>query len=248
MCHQIERIRHEAAGRSLRVDSVERLTPAMLRIVLLGDDLAGFATHAPDDHVKLLIPAADGVIVKRDYTPRSFDPSTARLTIDFALHDAGPATDWAVRARPGDRIDIAGPKMSAVIPQDFDWWLLIGDEAALPAIARRLEELRPGTPVTAIVAVEGAGEEQPLKSDAALDIIWVHRPRDMADDATPVIDALRRIPVREGDGFIWIGGESSWARELREEVVDRRGQPKAWVKARGYWRKGEPGSHDKIED
>ena len=248
MRHQAERIRHDPRGRSLAVRHVERLSPGMLRIILHGEDLADFATHAPDDHVKLLFPTPGGEIVKRDYTPRFFDRAARSLTIDFALHDSGPATDWAGKAVAGDRIGIAGPKMSVVIPQDYDWWLLIGDEASLPAISRRLEEMRPGTPVTALITVAGPAEELLLQSPAELDIIWIHRPLAMADDAAPVIERLRSVPVPPGDGFVWIGGESSCARALRAEVIEARGQPRAWVKARGYWKKGEAGSHDKIED
>ena len=246
--HQVERIRHDVKTRAVSVAEIESLSPGMLRIVLHGEALADFATHAPDDHVKLRVPGTDGEIVKRDYTPRRFDRAARRLTVDFALHDAGPATDWAVRARVGDRIEIGGPKMSVVIPQDFDWWLLIGDESALPAIGRRLEEMRPGTPVTTIVAVADAAEERPFETGAALDAHWVHRPLHAAEDASPVIERLRTLARRSGDGFVWIGGESSFARALRAEVIDGRGQPKAWVKARGYWRKGAAGAHDKIED
>ena len=75
----------------------------------------------------------------RDFTPRRFDSKTATLVIDFALHDAGPATRWALGARAGDRLEIGGPKSSKVVPDDFDGYLLVGDESALPAIGRRVE-------------------------------------------------------------------------------------------------------------
>jgi NADPH-dependent ferric siderophore reductase len=73
------------------------------------------------------------------------------LHIDFAIHDAGPATDWALRARIGDALEIGGPRGSAVIPMEFDWYLLIGDETGLPAIGRRLEELPAGSRALVIV-------------------------------------------------------------------------------------------------
>ena len=75
----------------------------------------------------------------RDYTPRAFDAAGNRLTIDFALHDAGPATAWALNARPGETLLIGGPRGSTVVPDDFDFYLLAGDETALPSIGRRLE-------------------------------------------------------------------------------------------------------------
>ena len=80
----------------------------------------------------------------RDYTPRRYDAGRNELVIDFALHDAGPATDWAAQAEPGQQLAVGGPRGSFVVPDDFDWYLFIGDETALPAIGRRLEELRAG--------------------------------------------------------------------------------------------------------
>jgi NADPH-dependent ferric siderophore reductase len=248
MRHEPIRIRHDIKRRTLTVRHVAHLSPRMLRIVFGGDALADFASDAFDDHVKLFFPAPDGGAIKRDYTPRGFDRLASSLTIDFALHDAGPATDWASAAKPGDQIDIGGPKMSVVIPDDFDWWIMVGDESSLPAIGRRLQEMSSSTPVTALIAVSGPAEEQALATGADLDLVWVHRAVDRADDADAVIAALRSIESRDGDGFVWVAGESSFARAVRAEFIDRRGHPKEWVRARGYWKMGAAGSHDKLND
>ena len=45
------------------------------------------------------------------------------LTIDFALHDAGPATAWALAAKAGDALEIGGPRGSMVVADDFDYLL-----------------------------------------------------------------------------------------------------------------------------
>jgi NADPH-dependent ferric siderophore reductase len=89
------------------------------------------------------------------------------LVIDFAIHEAGPATKWAIKAAPGDTLDIGGPRGSAVVPDDFDWYLLIGDETALPSIGRRTEELRAGVPVITAVVVDGADSEQVFDAKSA---------------------------------------------------------------------------------
>jgi NADPH-dependent ferric siderophore reductase len=122
----------------------------MLRLTLAGAELTGFTSLSPDDHVKVVVPAEAGSTERRDYTPRRFDAQTHELAIDFALHDGGPVTTWARHARPGDPAEIGGPRGSMRVPHDFDWWLLIGDETALPAIGRRIEELPERTPVTSI--------------------------------------------------------------------------------------------------
>ena len=49
-------------------------------------------------------------------------------------HDGGPATSWAKAAVPGDTLEIGGPRGPTIVANDFDWFLLVGDETALPAI------------------------------------------------------------------------------------------------------------------
>ncbi len=127
----IERIRHDTRRRTLMVESVIDITPGMRRIELTGGDLADFTSLAPDDHIKIFVPATDGGEERRDYTPRRYDNAERRLTIDFALHEAGPVTQWAIDARPGDRLEIGGPRGSAVVSKTVKRWLLIGDETAL---------------------------------------------------------------------------------------------------------------------
>ena len=111
----IERVRHELRRRSLIVESVADITPGMRRIVLKGDDLADFTSLAPDDHIKIIVPGVHGTEERRDYTPRSYDNAARSLTIDFALHEAGPATQWAIEAQPGTPLEIGGPRGSAVV-------------------------------------------------------------------------------------------------------------------------------------
>ncbi|RZJ06521.1 MAG: siderophore-interacting protein, partial [Haliea sp.] len=159
-----QRVRHELRRRTLDVLRCERLTPHMVRITLGGADLAGFSSPGFDDHVKLFFPdPVTGVLtlpdmhadaprpdedaprpLARDYTPRHHDAAAGTLAIDFALHEAGPATQWALQAQPGQTLTMGGPRGSFILPTAFDWHLLVGDDTALPAIARRLAELPAG--------------------------------------------------------------------------------------------------------
>ena len=236
----IERVRQEPKLRALTVERVENVTPGMLRLTLAGDALADFSSLGFDDHVKLLLPGGE----RRDYTPRRFQRlgGGGRLVIDFALHEAGPATRWALAARPGDRIDVGGPKGSAVIAPDCRDWLLVGDETALPAIGRFIEEARAGTRITALVAVTGAAEEQRFETEAELRMLWAHRAD--AADPSPLLARLDEITLRPGT-FAWIAAEAGVARAARGALLER-GHPLPWMKAGGYWIKGKADAHETI--
>ncbi|WP_276120770.1 siderophore-interacting protein [Pararhizobium qamdonense] len=261
--HAVARVRHELRRRLLTVKTAERLTPQMVRVTLTGDDLEGFVSAGYDDHVKLCLPLdgqdspvwpvgpdapalPDGIVASpmRDFTPRRHDAEQRELVVDFAIHAAGPATQWASAARPGSRLGVGGPRGSFVVSDDFDWYLLIGDETALPAIGRRLEELRAGVPAFVIATVAGAEEEQVFETQTRLETRWIHRPLNHASDPAFLLEAARSMPLPDGDGYIWIAGENDTVKLLRRFFVEERGHNRAWIKAAGYWRKGSAGFHE----
>lgn len=242
---QIERVRHELRRRSLTVAEVTDITPGMRRIVLTGDDLADFVSLAPDDHVKIFVPAAEGE-ARRDYTPRRYDNDARTLTIDFALHEAGPVTQWAIDASRGDTLAIGGPRGSAVVSASVTRWLLIGDETALPAMGRRIEECDTGTVITAIAAVAGPAERQIFETKADLHLHWADRPLSDATDAGPLLTILRNMDIEPGT-FVWVAAEASVTRAVREYLVTDRGYPLHWIKASGYWVKGKADTTEKFD-
>lgn len=250
--------------RELEVLESFPITPAMQRVALGGDQLGTFEnnghsitpfhTDNADDHVKLIIPDDEAQIPTpvqedghldwtaaaldraRDYTPRRFDPVIGRLELDFVRHQGGPAAEWAVAARPGDRILVAGPRGTTVLPDDVDWYFLVGDETALPAIARRIEELPPGTPVTAIVSIPTAADEQIFEHRTDLEITWVHRDRRSPD---ALMEAVRSGRWSSGQVYAWAAGEASMLRPVRRWFRDDRKIDREHIDVAGYWRAGQ---------
>ncbi|OWV77994.1 FAD-binding protein [Rhizobium sp. R634] len=240
----IEWVRHDTRRRSLTVESITDITPGMRRIILRSEELADFISLAPDDHIKIFIPTAEGE-ERRDYTPRRYDNAARSLTIDFALHEAGPVTQWALGARPGDRLGIGGPRGSAVVSASVKRWLLIGDETALPAIGRRIEESGAGTVITMIAAVTGPLEEQTFETRAELDIRWAHRPLSQATDAAALLKLLRTVDIQP-ETFVWIAAEAAVTRDIRNHLLAERGYPLSWMKASGYWVFGKADATEKF--
>ena len=242
--HQ-ERFRHDIKRRALTVAAVERITPNMLRLTFKDESLADFISLSPGDHIKVIVPDDNGLMQMRDYTPRKFDNAAQTLVIDFALHEVGPATLWALGAKVGDTLEIAGPRGSLVI-SDVKRWLLIGDETALPSIGRRIEEGAPGTSFTSLVAVTGAAEQQQFCTQVTHDSYWIHRPLDKANDPAPIIESLKLLDIPP-ETFIWIGIEANVARAVRGYLTEQRGISLSWVRASGYWSMGIADAHDKLD-
>lgn len=236
---QVQRVRHEIKRRELRVARVETLSAQMRRVVFQGEALADFVSASYDDHVKVFFPTGDGAVA-RDYTPRRYDNAAGELVIDFALHGDGPAADWARQARAGDPLTVAGPRGSFVVPLDFDWYLLVGDETALPAVARRLEELPAGS--RAIVRLQVAeADRQALSSAATLDLQWL-------DSDEALLDAVRALVLPAGHGYAWCAAEAGVAAAARRILVDGKGHDRKAIRAAAYWKRGAIAHHENLED
>lgn len=242
--------------RELEVIRTARIGSGLLRITFGGPELDGFHSYVPDEHVRLVFPDTDGTLrlpvrdglslewpaprpVSREYTVRRHDAAAGELDIDFALHPGGLASDWALEARPGTRIHIAGPPGGVVVPTSYDNYLFAGDITALPAIARWLEWLPRTATGWALVEVADASQEIELDAPAGVEVRWLHR-GDAAPGTGDVLEkAVRSVTVPEGQNvYVWVAGEAGQLRPIRRWVRGELGVgPKDCLIA-GYWKQG----------
>lgn len=233
----IQRIRHELRLRELTVASTENLSGRFIRIHFSGEDLNHFVSSSFDDHVKLFF--YDGnQEQRRDYTPRSFDTEGRRLTVDFALHEAGAATAWARQTRTGDTLRIGGPRGSMVIADDFDWHLLVGDASAMPAIARRVEELPANCRIAVITTVAAA--DYPIPAHPGLY-------SQHADNDAQLLTLLSQLTLPSGDGFAWAAGEAQLMKQVRNILQNEKQLSHEQIKVAAYWKQGSTEFHEVLE-
>ncbi|MER7193926.1 siderophore-interacting protein [Streptomyces flaveolus] len=238
-----------------QVVRTERLTPHMQRVVLGGEELSAVAADTCTDHyVKLLFPA-EGVTypepfdmerireefpreqwpVTRTYTVRQWDAEHREMVLDFVIHgDEGLAGPWAKRVQPGETVRFMGPGGAYAPDPAADWHLLVGDESALPAIARSLEALPDGARAFAFVEVEGPQEEQKIDSD--VEVVWLHRGGRPVGQA--LVEAVRGLDFPEGRVHAFVHGEAGCVKELRKLLRVEREIPREDLSISGYWRLG----------
>ncbi|WP_103507372.1 siderophore-interacting protein [Streptomyces sp. SM13] len=256
---------HPLVLRRVTVRRVEEVTPRMRRVVLGGEDLAaftrdgidhpGFAAPGFDDHIKLIL-AADGNVraalpaqlphgiewtpaehrVTRDYTPRRVDLRTGELHLDFVVHGEGLAEAWSASAREGDELWFVGPKSSLRLPERLDWILLIGDETALPAIGRFLDERPLDATAHVLVTVSDDSARQELALRDGDTVTWV---RAEPGDSVALETAVRALPVPAGEGYAWAAAESRALLPVRRYLQRERKLAKDRVNITGYWHREE---------
>lgn len=260
---------HPVVLRRLVVARVVDVTPRMRRVTLTGSELGAFErdrfshppfrSDAPDDHVKVFLRPDGGTsgevrvpvqadghldwpedhsITDRDYTVRRFDPERGELDIEFVLHGHGPAATWAASAAPGVELAIAGPRTSMVAPVTAEL-LLVGDETALPAIARWVEEAPARTRVRVIVEVDADDDQVPLaRPEGELFVQWAHR-----SSGGSAVTLLESLPSLDDDLFAFAAGEFSLVAAARRHLKGERGLPSDRYRAASYWRSG-ASAHD----
>lgn len=253
----VRHVPHAVRPRRAEVVAVEDLTPRMRRVRLRSEDLVDLPTGGPTDHVKLFFPVDGvesvpeigprGLVAPPPGTPRPYREYTVRrhdgdtVDIDVVRHGAGLAGRWI--EDPYGALWLLGPRSSLqVAPRD--WYLLGGDETALPALARWLEALGADAAVTVLVEVADAAEAAYLGDDPRVRPL----PRDGAAPGTTTLlgDAVAGVtPPGSGEhadtGFAWMGAEAAALRPVRRRLRDL-GLPAESVDLDGYWRRGLEGA------
>ena len=223
------------------VERTERLTPHMVRIVFGGPGLSGFESSGfSDEYVKIDFPV-DGLDrpASRRYSIRRWDPVAREATIDFVVHgDVGVTGRWADSAQPGDLLRMSGPSGSYRPDPDSSWYLMAGDESALPAIAASLEAVPPGRPVLAVLLVADDDHELPLDSPGELELTWVHR-SDHADPSLAFLAAVESLAFPTGTVSAFVHGEAAETRAVRRHLLADRAMDRDAMSVSPYWRRGQ---------
>lgn len=241
--------------RSLKVLAICDVSPHIRRITFGSSKLKRFDTlsalHAklllPRDGASLCLPrlSSSGTIdwgsdderaIVRKYTIRRIDPRAGTLDIDFVLHESGgPGSRFAANAKAGDVVGMIGPGGGSA--RAADWNLFVGDETALPAIARLLEAMPADTTATAIIEVPDGKDEQAISSKADVEIVWLHRNRSKDSKTLAERVASIELPLN-GSVFAWAGVEFSAFRKIRSDWRSLKHLAKEDHLAVSYWREG----------
>lgn len=257
--------------RELEVLRVARVTPRMVRVTLGGPEHLGFESHVPDEHVKIVfpdpetgelrVPTPDGdhldwprpFPTTREYTVRRYDADAGELDLDFVVHPGGLASDWATAVQPGARIHIAGPPSGIVVPPDFDFYLLIGDETALPAIARWASELPRAARGAVLLEVESPAEQQPIDAPDGVAVTWLFRtgltPGQPAGTTGLLDRHAREIDIPAGATvYACVAGEAGSIKPLRSWLRKDLGLDKYTSSITGYWKLGRADTHEHLDE
>jgi NADPH-dependent ferric siderophore reductase len=255
-----ERPARRRTPRTAAVVRTEQLTPTMVRVVFTGADLQTLPDLTFSDHyIKILFPPADAGYswpfdpdlikeseppekwpVTRTYTIRSYDRLTNEMAVDFVIHgDEGLAGPWAAQAEAGAQVGFFGPGGGYTPDPSMETHLMVGDEAAIPAIAASLETLPADAQVAVYLEVEGPDHHQPLRQTSGTTITWVHRAQQGLEYGQALAAAVRSNDLPPGGMQAFVHGNAEMVRDLRRYLFLEQGVDRRQVSISGYWRTGQ---------
>ncbi|PJC86954.1 siderophore-interacting protein [Vibrio sp. HA2012] len=235
-------------ARLTQVVEVIDLSPHLRRIVVGGEGLAGFPVGQEGAYVKVIVPK-DGERMPcldltnvaerptmRSYTIRSFDAEHKRLVMDFVVNrHQGPATDWAINARIGDYVGIAGPGPVKLTNFSESSYLLIGDITSVNAINGYVPRINADACVQVVIVV-------PTREDAiSLDIDDMHTVHWLVEDEMDIslVQMVRNFSADiPPETEVFLGLEAKNIRALRPFLQDELGICRSRIHAVGYWKCG----------
>ena len=229
------------------VKRVAHLTPRMVRVTFTSPELADFAWNGPAAHIKVIFaqpaPASPGAEAPRPtmrtYTPRRFDRVTGELDVDFLLHGEGPASAWAEQAAVGQTLTIAGPGRNYVVDPSAEWFLLAGDETAIPAIATILETLPATASARVFIEVKDRADELQIPTHPKTTVTWLHRGPASKFAGQALESSVRNYQLPPGSGRVYVACESGAMRRIRTHLLTDKPINREHVVTRGYWKLGE---------
>ena len=231
------------------VQEVERRSARLVRVRFSGAGLDGFEGAQPAASLRLLVPSGPELVMPawngneyvlpdgrrppvRTLTP--LRPGGGAVDVEIVAHGPGPASEWALVVRPGDRAALSGPGRGYEVP-DADRFLIVGDESAIPAIGQLLLALPAAA--SAEVHVEALGPE--ARVDLPREATWHFT--DVPGSA--VVAAVEGALIDAGTR-VWVAGEAAAVQRVRRYLFEERGVARAMTWVRGYWKHGRSGDTD----
>ena len=135
----------------------------------------------------------------------------------------------------GQTVGLMGPiaKAGPSLSPGTDRLITGGDETAIPAILRGLEEMPQGSMVEAVLLV-GAEADISLWDRPGLSLTWLIRENGATDET--LRNALcTRMDRADAQVALWFAGNKATARAVRSHAIGAAGLPKTQVHAVAYW-------------
>lgn len=243
----------------LKVSRKEFITPHYIRVHLTGEKVSLFENTTVGVNNKILIPprGCDRIYFPefddekkrwkpqspevrpaiRTYTHRGIDLKANEIWIDFVAHgDEGPASAWAISAKPGDVLGVMMKDGKSELYARAENYLLVADATGIPVLAAILEDLPETAKGVCIIEVHGKEDEQQLQTQAEVSFIWLHNKHPQM--GSQLAEEVKRQILPEANRFAYVAAEFSTVKDIRHYLRKEKDWQQKELYAYSYWKAG----------
>lgn len=261
MSMPIERAVHQLFP--VTVTAVQQVSPIMRRVTLRAPELRDYRPLGPDEYFGLVMPPAGRVLpplppadparptprgrfgvpddeqpAVRWYTVRAHRPAAGEVDADIVNHgDAGPGSAWVLRVEVGSVVAFQTGTAAYRTHGASGAHVIVGDETALPAVSRILEELPATVEAHVVVEVPTASDVPPLPTSTPARLTVLERGAGAPGSALLPALGAADLPVPTA---AWVAGEQGTVAAVRRHLITEVGAERRSVYFCPYWILGKP--------
>lgn len=183
-------------------------------------------------------------VTVRDH--RSVRDGGLELDVDVVVHGepgrqgSGPLSTWAQTAEAGDAVGLVDQGLIFRPEKATGYTVLLGDETALPAIARILSYLPREARGIAFVELPDPADRQALAAPAGFAVEWLGRTAERP--GMTALAAARKALKSSAGAYVYGAGETRMTTELSKLLKGEMAWPKDSFTTVGYWHHAPPSS------
>ncbi len=226
-----------AVARLCEVVATTQLATSVIEVVLRGD--ATSLVGPPGSDVMIRFDDAQGRPVRRRYSVRAIDAERDTFSLWLTVEHEGPGSNWVRRARPGDEVDVVGPRGKIPLDALADWHLFVGDASGFAAFYRMAESITvPGT-ATFVVEIDAPDDALVAPFDEGLSVkgVFIEREGRSTSNAAGLLRGLADVELGDGPGHAYLFGEFHVMRVIQSALLDRGLAPEQ-ISHKAFWRSG----------
>ena len=134
-------------------------------------------------------------------------------------------------AQVGDVISIAGPGSISTMNLEADWFFMVADMTALPALSVKIQSLPEQAIGYAVIQVDSEQDRQLINAPENIKIIWL-------DASQSIAEQIQGLPWLEGEASVWCACEFDSMRQLRQYFRNEKEVERENIYISSYWKKG----------
>jgi NADPH-dependent ferric siderophore reductase len=208
-------------GNAAAIAAVDVVSP-QLRLVRFRDDAPRKRAWLPGQEIEFLVNER----AFRHYTLMACNPEAHETEVLFYLKGKGPGSTWIETLEQGQQVLVLGPGERVNLPAEQAWYMLLGDETSIGAMAALRGMLPASARVLGAVEVEPESQSGVAALVPGLAVV----PHVNKAPGEALVQWLQESEALSGQGAAYLSRHAQSIQPLRAILTKERGMDRRFIK------------------